>query len=256
MPAEYTKAVYDSQATYTNIVRAPIRRAFYPLFMEWLKARIEEIGKKPIDLARHLDIAPARVYEMLKGDRRLQTTEIGPAAAFLEWPEAHVMALLAGKKPGLAETAAPSPVLPSVQVVPEPARSGRPDIPVWASAQAGDDGAIILVPDPIDYIRRSERMQFVRNPFAFNVLGDSMYPAIEHGDQVVVNPSVVAAPGNDCVFIHEGPDGMLALIKRLLRPRTNGWHVRQFNPPKDFEIPRPKWARVHAIAEIRKRGVG
>lgn len=224
--------------------------------MEWLKTRIEDLGKKPIDLARHLNVAPARVYEMLKGDRRLQTHEVALTAAFLEWPIANVMTLLDGKKPKAPSPPPPPAPPPSTQVTAEPPRTGPPDIPVWASAQAGDDGAIILVPDPIDYIRRSERMQFVKSPFAFNVLGDSMSPAIEHGDQVVVNPSVVAAPGNDCVFIHEGPEGMLALIKRLLRPRTNGWHVRQFNPPKDFEIPKAKWHRVHAIAEIRKRGVG
>ena len=200
----------------------------------------------PESIVRELDIAVVSLSIRFGEEEFTERNQLSPAEFWAKCKKSKV----------LPETAAPSPVLPSVQVVPEPARSGRPDIPVWASAQAGDDGAIILVPDPIDYIRRSERMQFVRNPFAFNVLGDSMYPAIEHGDQVVVNPSVVAAPGNDCVFIHEGPDGMLALIKRLLRPRTNGWHVRQFNPPKDFEIPRPKWARVHAIAEIRKRGVG
>lgn len=132
---------------------------------------------------------------------------------------------------------------------------GPPDIPLWASAAAGDDGALVLVPDPIDYLRRSDRMLNVRNPFAFNVLGASMSPAIEHGDQVVINPSVVARPGHDCVFIHEGPEGMLALVKRLLKPRPDHWHVRQYNPFKEFDISRRKWARVHPIAEIRKAGV-
>src|SRR5438477_6743677 len=66
----------------------------------------------------------------------------------------------------------------------------RPDIPVWASAQAGQDGALILTPDPIDFIHRSERLRGVRNPFAFYVVGTSMSPAIEHGDQVVVNPAI------------------------------------------------------------------
>jgi len=133
---------------------------------------------------------------------------------------------------------------------------GKEDVPLWASAAAGDDGAMILVPDPIGYLSRSDRMLNVRNPFAFNVLGDSMSPAIEHGDQVVINPSVVARTGHDCVFIHEGPDGMFALVKRLIRPASDHWRVRQFNPAKDFEISRRKWSRVHPIAEIRKAGVG
>jgi phage repressor protein C with HTH and peptisase S24 domain len=114
----------------------------------------------------------------------------------------------------------------------------------------------VLVPDPIDYLRRSERMLNVRSPFAFNVLGASMSPAIEHGDQVIINPSIVARPGHDCVFIHEGPDGMLALVKRLIRPGSDHYRVRQFNEPKDFDLSRRKWTRVHPIAEIRKAGVG
>lgn len=210
-----------------------------------IKTAMEAANKLPVDIAKHLDITESAVSQWF-------TKDSGPKSARY----AHLAAFLGTSVEWLTSDAATPPRPPASQIVAEAPRTGPADIPVWASAQAGDDGAIILVPDPIDYIRRSERMQFVKSPFAFNVLGDSMSPAIEHGDQVVVNPSVVAAPGNDCVFIHEGPDGMLALIKRLLRPRTAGWYVRQFNPAKDFEIPRAKWHRVHAIAEVRKRGVG
>src|SRR5260370_9422540 len=99
----------------------------------------------------------------------------------------------------------------------EAAAEGRPDIPVWASAQAGQDGALILTPDPIDFIHRSERMRGVRNPFAFYVVGTSMSPAIEHGDQVVVNPAIPVRPGVDCVFVAEQADGtLLAMVKRML----------------------------------------
>lgn len=156
-----------------------------------------------------------------------------------------------------SEAAAPAPAaLPTTRVTPHQPTDGKPDIPLWASAAAGDDGAIVLVPDPIDYLRRSERMLSVRNPFAFNVLGQSMSPAIDHGDQVVVNPSVVARTNMDCVFIHEGPEGMLALVKRYVRQGSDNWRVKQFNPAKEFDLSRKKWSRVHPIAEVRKAGVG
>ena len=135
------------------------------------------------------------------------------------------------------------------------APAGRPDLPVWASAQAGDDGAIVLTPDPIDYIRRSDRMSDVRDAYAFYVIGASMSPAIEHGDQVVVNPHLPPRPGNDCVFVHQGPEGMLALIKRLVRPGAEQWKVRQFNPSREFELSRKKWSKAHVITEIRRGGV-
>jgi transcriptional regulator with XRE-family HTH domain len=136
-----------------------------------------------------------------------------------------------------------------------PATMTRPDLPVWASAQAGDDGAIVLTPDPIDYIRRSDRMTGVRDAYAFYVIGSSMSPAIEHGDQVVVNPHLPPRPGNDCVFVQQGPEGMLALVKRLLRPGSDHWKVRQFNPVREFELSRKKWAKAHVVTEIRRGGV-
>jgi phage repressor protein C with HTH and peptisase S24 domain len=132
----------------------------------------------------------------------------------------------------------------------------RPDVPVWASAEAGSEGAMVLTSEPIDYIRRSERMQGVRNPFAFYVIGTSMSPAIEHGDQVVVNPTFPPRPGADCVFLQEQADGsQLALVKRLLRSGPEGWRVRQFNEPRDFELSRKKWSKALVISEIRRGGL-
>jgi phage repressor protein C with HTH and peptisase S24 domain len=79
-----------------------------------------------------------------------------------------------------------------------------------------------------------------------------MSPAIEHGDQVVVNPSLLPAVGKDHVFLQTQEDGtILALVKRLLRVGSSSWRVRQFNPPKDFELPKAKWAKALMISEKR-----
>lgn len=157
---------------------------------------------------------------------------------------------------GFAEPAVPAPQMPIQTVSAIPADGRRPDVPVWASAQAGDDGAMVLSDDPIDMIRRSERLAGVKNPFAFYVIGGSMSPAIEHGDQVVVNPSLPVRTGKDCVFIQDRPDGsMLALVKRMLRAGGDSWRVRQFEPARDFDLSRKKWSRAYVIAEIRRGGL-
>lgn len=242
--------------------------------MDWLRQLLEATNRSQADLAAHLKIAPPRVSEMIRGDRRLQQQEIKPIAEFFGLNAGNITEMLAGDAetirfsiahagnkaaarprldPASARGAAPDNAAHVTRV---PAPRGEADIPLWASAAAGDEGAMILVPDPIGYLHRSERMLNVRSPFAFNVIGDSMSPAIEHGDQVVVNPAVVARAGHDCVFIHEGAEGMLALVKRLVRPGAEHWKVRQFKPPKDFDISRRKWSRVHPIGEIRKAGVG
>jgi phage repressor protein C with HTH and peptisase S24 domain len=227
--------------------------------MKWIKERLDEIGRRPIELSRALGLPPARVYEMIKGVRRVQPDEIGRMAAFLDWPETHLVAMIDGRatsKAGHRTAKAAKPAGTSVRVTSEAARSGQPDIPVWAAAQAGEDGALILVPDPVDYIYRSERMRGVRNPFAFQIVGSSMSPALEHGDQVVINPALLVRPGVDCVFIQQQRDGtFLALVKRLLRQTADHWHVRQYDPRRDFDLPKKKWPRAHVVAEIRRGGL-
>jgi phage repressor protein C with HTH and peptisase S24 domain len=79
-----------------------------------------------------------------------------------------------------------------------------------------------------------------------------MNPAIEHGDQVIVNPSLLPTPGKDHVFLQTEEDGtILALVKRLLRVGATSWKVRQYNPEKDFELPKAKWAKALMITEKR-----
>ncbi len=115
------------------------------------------------------------------------------------------------------------------------------------------DGAIILTPDPVDYVRRSERMLSVKNPFGFVIVGDSMSPAIERGDLVVINPALHPRPGNDCVFIQEREDKtFLAIVKRLHRITTDHWVVKQFSPAEDGKLSRKTWLKVFVVDEIRR----
>jgi len=210
--------------------------------VKWISDQLDRPGYSQAGLARALGKDAAAVNRMLKGERQIKANEVPVILDYLQVaPPASDRAATA-----LAGTMPPQPI----QRLNDP--PGRPDVPVWASAEAGTDGAMVLVNDPIDYIRRSERMQGVKNPFAFYVIGTSMSPAIEHGDQVVVNPVVPVRPGADCVFIQEDETGtMLALVKRLLRVSPDHWRVRQFNPPRDFDLPKKKWGRALVITEKR-----
>jgi len=202
--------------------------------LKWLAEQLDRPGYTQAGLARALGRDPAAINRMLKGTRRILASDLPVIYDYL-----------GATPPGGAD----GPIQPMRRVGDA---EGHPDVPVWASAEAGSDGAMVLVNDPIDYIRRSERMQGVKNPFAFYVIGASMSPAIEHGDQVVVNPVVPVRPGADCVFIHEDADGaMHALVKRLLRISADHWRVRQYNPPRDFDLPKKKWGKALVITEKR-----
>lgn len=197
---------------------------------QWEAGKNVPDHKKHARLARELDLDPAM---------------IGALAAGEKWPpEPKQASLLESATPPPRAAAAPAIILPD-----------RADIPVWASVAAGDgDGEIILTSEPIDFIRRSERTANVRDPFAFHVVGDSMLERLAQGDQVVINPAMPLLPMTDCVFIHQGEDGMMyGLVKRLVRATGDAWKVRQLNPAKDFELSRRKWTKAYRIAEIRPK---
>jgi transcriptional regulator with XRE-family HTH domain len=221
-----------------------------------IRAGRERRGLTQAELAREFGISKSAVNQWESGrnvpdQRKLGTLVrvlgLDPAVA-AGVPQTATGAAATGAFPGGPDE--PSPA--ATRLLREMPAAGRPDIAVWASAEAGHDGAMVLVNDPIDYIRRSERMLGVRNPFAFYVIGSSMSPAIEHGDQVVIHPGMPPQPGKDHVFLQQQPDGtMLALVKRLVRSTTTAWKVRQFNPPRDFDLPKSKWSKALMITEKR-----
>ena len=51
---------------------------------KWIEIRLKEIGKKKAGLARQLNLPFARVAEMIKGTRKLQTDEVAAFAIFME----------------------------------------------------------------------------------------------------------------------------------------------------------------------------
>jgi transcriptional regulator with XRE-family HTH domain len=208
-----------------------------------LRAAREAKGMTQVALAAYFNISKSAVNQWESGKNIPDQRKIAALAEKLELDPALLVRLAGIPAAGSTPAAVMSPV---------PSPPGRPDIPVWASAEAGSDGAMVLVNDPIDWIRRSDRMQGVQKPFAFYVIGTSMSPAIEHGDQVVVNPSLLPAVGKDHVFLQTQEDGtILALVKRLLRVGSTSWKARQFNPPRDFDLPKAKWGKALMISEKR-----
>ena len=200
--------------------------------LKWLAEQLDRPGYSQAGLARALGKDAAAVNRMLKGDRQIKANELPVIAAYLN-----------STPPGTDEQGYPL----SIRAVQQ--GGDRADVAVWASAEAGADGAMVLTSEPIDYIRRSERMQGVKNPFAFYVIGTSMSPAIEHGDQVVVNPAIPPRPGCDCVFIHDDGDGsMRALVKRLVKSNADSWRVKQYNPAKEFDLPKRRWPKPNGCS--------
>ena len=127
---------------------------------------------------------------------------------------------------------------------PEP----RQQLQVFASAQGGDEGAMTLSNEPVAWLPRDARLEGVEEAYGCFVSGDSMEPAYEKGNILLVNPRAPVNPGDDVVFMREDKSGTrYVLIKRLVRRNESSWTVKQYNPPKTFSLPRKEWRKAHLV---------
>ena len=168
-----------------------------------------------------------------------------------ELPEAarHGLAPLLGVSPDDLRSTAPPRPAGSRAICVAPDRCAPPIAPTCRSMPRPKAAAgIIITSEPIDFIRRPEPLLSVRDGYACYVIGDSMSPAYEQGDLLLIHPGRPARPGDDCAFIRGQDDGTQeALIRRLLRSTPEKWRVRQFNPAKDLDLDRGHWQKIQLI---------
>lgn len=124
----------------------------------------------------------------------------------------------------------------------------RQQLQVFGSAQGGSEGAMILSNEPVSWIPRDPRLEGVQDAYGCFVSGDSMEPAYERGNLLLVNPSAGVSPGDDVVFVREDKDGQrYVLIKRLVKVNQQSWTVKQYNPARTFALSRKEWSKAHLV---------
>jgi SOS-response transcriptional repressor LexA len=152
--------------------------------------------------------------------------------------------------PGMIGESAPRPWRhgpPAPRPIPADELVGQADLPIYGSAQGGPSG-MIMHPDAIERVRRPAPLTGVAKGFGVYVVGDSMSPAYEHGDLILVHPGRPPRRGDDVLLLQHEPDGdVAALVKRLIRWTQKSWHLEQFNPRREFDLPRAAWQEVHVI---------
>jgi Peptidase S24-like len=209
-----------------------------------IESAMQRAGKKPVDIARHLKISESAVSQWFAKDTGPKSVRLSVLAAFLGTTVDYLISEVEGP-PG----AAPPPQ-PSLGM-----RANLPDLAVHASAAGGPEGAWVLSADAIAWIHRDQRLVGVRDAFACYVVGESMFPAYEQGNLLLVNPAVPPNAGDDCLLIQEAPDGArYGLIKRLVRFNSTSWTVKQWNPDKTFTLPRKQWQRALLVIGKYNRG--
>src|SRR5262245_34937228 len=133
-----------------------------------LKRELERRGHgAQTALAEHLGIAPSIVSRMLNSSRKISADEADRIRAWLGQPDQAARALSPA-----AATAAPWAPAQAMARLP---RSSRADLPVWAAAQGGEEGAMLITASPIEWIVRPRELIEVVDAFAIFLMGESMY---------------------------------------------------------------------------------
>lgn len=200
---------------------------------------------------------------------KAQRTKLGLSQAKLAVKAGVSQQLVAGLETGAIRTTAkllsiaralevqPQELDPEFAVYPSPPppeerpdnMAGPADFPIYAAAEGGP-GEIIVSTEAIAYIDRPEILQDVKDSYGILITGESMSPEFEPGDTALVRPRVPPMPGFTAIFYGGDPRAggeVKAMIKRVVGTTQTNWKVKQWNPPKDFELQRDEWPVCHLV---------
>lgn len=123
----------------------------------------------------------------------------------------------------------------------------RGQLKIFAAAQGGG-GIVIVSTDPVEYRPLPHYLANALDAYGVFVVGESMAPRYEPGEVAEVAPHKPLRRDTDVILY--GPDRQgdrRAMIKRLVGWTETEWHLRQFNPPRDFTVSKSDWPIAHAI---------
>jgi phage repressor protein C with HTH and peptisase S24 domain len=222
----------------------------------WLKGALQRAGRTQRELARALDLDPAAVSRIIKGERRLLADELTRILDFLG-PEAAAAAGAPALEPARGSGAAawyeargsevrgPAPARQDFAALPK-------DVPVLGSTVGGATGDFEMNGETVDWVRRPPGIANTRGAFALYVQGESMVPWRKPGDLVYVNPARPARPGDHVVIELKaaGGDPRPAFVKLYLRHTGKAMILAQYNPrADDLAIPADRIERILRIME-------
>ena len=134
---------------------------------------------------------------------------------------------------------------------PPPHRSEmKRDVPVLGVSFGGPGGEFSMNGEAIDHVLRTSRFEHRKDLFALYVQGSSMEPRYFAGDLIYLEANRPARVG-DFVVIEMKPTGphpeKPAFVKQFAGEANGKLKLRQFNPSKDYEVPRDTVFKIYRV---------
>lgn len=211
----------------------------------------ERKGWTQAQMADAIGYSPPAVGKMERGEIR-KPNNLGVIARVLEIPLDELLMIMSDDEAqSIAEQPAHSTVF-KPKITPGTRQGESKTLPLYAAAMGGNGHEIVTF-DPIDYVPRPADLEHVKDAYAILIEGDSMEPAYTAGDIAHVNPHKPIMTGEDYIFFRERPHGEAdAMIKRLIGRSLDEWHLKQFNPAKEFSVSKSEWSICHMVVGMRK----
>lgn len=107
--------------------------------------------------------------------------------------------------------------------------------------------------DVLEYLKRPASLSADKDAYVLTIVGDSMEPRYEPGEQVAISPRAPVSIGDHVIVQLKGRDGdddriKMVLIKKLVRRSPSMIELRQYNPDKTFQIEARRVHRIHKVA--------
>jgi hypothetical protein len=216
--------------------------------MHWLLERLEEIGKTPTELARHLGVGKQRLYAIYTPDkktkktRKIQPGEWEPIAAFLGWTLKELHDRAAG---AVVADRGTSVSLGGAAIVTDRPNADGLKFRSIRAKQDRWEGFMLYADEPISQTPKA---------FEINVLDDKNEPVYRLRDTLVIDPNYPITLEEDCVFTTSNwpPKGGFCIIARLIRDTATTWFCKAIASGEAFELDRAEFPNAWAIIGRRR----
>ncbi len=121
---------------------------------------------------------------------------------------------------------------------------GPVDLPVYSSSEI-EGGVWKADPSMVLLELARDTTRYSTSAFGVYCHGNQQSPAFEPRDMIIIEPGRPVAPGDDVVLVQGYQHGekrpFQGILRRLLGWTETHWNIRQFNPPRDYDVSKDEW---------------